>query len=94
MPADEVEDAIDICLDGVVYVTPLEGEAARENWIKADITHVWRKHDEHHLAAPAGYDKCAKQAPVERIVPLWGGVGVGGFADMLWHDRRKTDGPE
>ena len=23
-----------------------------------------------------------------------GGVGVGGFADILWHDRRKTDGPE
>jgi hypothetical protein len=28
------------------------------------------------------------------MLPLWGGVGPGGFAVVLWHERRKVDSDE
>ena len=55
---------------------------------------MWRKPSEQHLPPLTGFDRYAKQAPVSRIVPLWGGVGIGGFADVMWHESRKTDSEE
>ena len=55
---------------------------------------VWRRKDEHGLLALAGYDKYAKQVPASRMIPLWGGVGPGGFALILRHSNRKTDNVE
>ena len=31
---------------------------------------------------------------MSRIVQLWGGIGVGGFADILLHENRTTDSEE
>ena len=28
------------------------------------------------------------------MIPLWGGLGPGGFAPILWHSERKTDNVE
>ena len=43
----------------------------------------WQRKDAHGLLALAGYDRYAKQVPVSRMIPLWGGVGPGGFALIL-----------
>ena len=63
-PADKLQEEIDICIDGVVDVTPPPGDVARENFLKAGIARVWRKLGEHYLPPLAGFDKCANPAPV------------------------------
>ena len=82
---------IHVCLDGVVFTRPPEDPVERENYCKADITRVWRWPEERNLPDLAGCDRYAKQVPTERIVPLWGGVGCGGFAPVLWRPHRKTN---
>ena len=78
----------------MVFTIPPKDPSARENYCKADISRVWRRPDEHDLPELAGYDRYAKQVPHERTIPLWGGIGVNGFAAVLWHDRRKTNQDE
>ena len=34
------------------------------------------------------------EVPASRIVPLWGGVAAGGFAEVLAHKNRKLTGGE
>ena len=91
---EELAEEVHICLDGVVITKPPEGMIDRENYVHSDIPKVWRRHDEHDLPALQGHDKYKKQVPKARMIPLWGGLGPGGFATVLWHDERKTDSEE
>ena len=67
---------------------------ARENYIHTDTRMIWRRKDEQNLPKPAGHDHYQKQVPPSRMIPLWGGVGPGGFAPILWHSERKTNHEE
>lgn len=55
---------------------------------------VYRKRSEIDLPELQGYSAYTKQAPASRCIPLWGGIGPGGFAPVLWHDERKTNTEE
>ena len=92
--AETQKDKVQICVDGVVFTKPPTKPVARENYIHSDTPKVWRRKDENGLPALAGYDKYQKQVPASRMIPLWGGVGPGGFAPILWHSNRKTDNVE
>ena len=85
---------VHMCLDGVILVRAPAGYVARENFCKAEVTHCYRKKSEGSLPELQGYDAYTKQAPLNRCLPLWGGVGPGGFAPVLWHNERKTDTSE
>ena len=39
----------------------------------------------------AGHDAYNKQVRKNRMLPLWDGIGAGGFAVVLHHDDRKVD---
>ena len=58
------------------------------------MSRVWRKKKEKELVELQGHDNYSKQAPLSRIIPLWGGLGPGGFAPVLWHPHRKTNAEE
>ena len=90
----QIDEAIHFFMDGVVFTVPPKGQTERENYCRSDIRKVWRRPDEHDLEDLAGYDKYVKQAPHNRIVPMWGGVSSGGFASVLWHTDRKTNDNE
>jgi hypothetical protein len=55
---------------------------------------MWRKKTGAVDPDLAGADPYAKQAPLRRVIPLWGGIGPGGFAKVAFHDRRKLSGEE
>ncbi len=78
-------------MDGVVFIRPPQDPTARENVVRSDETYCWRRPSERDLPECHGHDKHKKQAPKNRIVPLWGGVGPGGFAIVCFHDDRKTN---
>jgi len=88
------KEKVQFCMDGVVLTRPPPGLVARENYIHTNMPKVWRRRDEAGLPEPAGFDRYQKQVPPSRMIPLWGGVGPGGFAPVLWHDDRKTDNVE
>ena len=91
MSVAELRVELNLCLDGVVIVIPPKGATNRENFCKAEITHAWLKHGERVDPELHGHTKYSKQAPLERCMPLWGGIGYGGVAPVLWHDTRKID---
>lgn len=35
-----------------------------------------------------------KQVPLGRAIPVWGGLSEGGFAAVMWHERKKTNNVE
>ena len=94
MSEAELKAGLHLSLDGVLFVRAPSGDVARENFCKAEETHGWRKRDEGALPELQGYDAYTRQAPLNRILPLWGGVGPDGFAPVLWHNERKTDTDE
>ena len=90
----EIDDAIHFFIDGVVFSSPPKNDIERENYCRSDIRKTWRRPDEHDIEELAGYDNYVKQAPHNRIVPMWGGISSGGFASVLWHEDRKTNDEE
>ena len=63
----------------------------RENYCKGLETHIWRKPDEAQKEELQGADLYDKQLPHWRALPMWGGVGPGGFGLVMFHNRRKVN---
>ncbi len=85
------DKSVHMAMDGVVVTIPPQGAVARENYCHTDVTHTYRKPSERDLPELQGHDKYKKQVPPHRIVPLWGGIGAGGFAPIFFHKSRKTN---
>ena len=90
MTLPEMKRAFHLSLDGVILTRPPKDPTARENWCRTQETHVWRKSTEAALPELAGHDSYAKQVPLSRAVPLWGGISWGGFVPVLWHNTKKV----
>jgi hypothetical protein len=90
----ELKKFYQISMDGVVVTIPPKDEVARTNFVRSDDARVYRKPSEHGLPELAGHDPYNKQVPKHRMLPLWGGIGVGGFAVVLLHDDRKVNQEE
>jgi hypothetical protein len=91
MTPQEQERKINFYMDGVVLVRPPSDPTARVNHVRSDEIYCWRKPSERDLPDCHGHNKYKKQAPKARILPLWGGVGPGGFATVCFHPDRKTN---
>ena len=55
---------------------------------------MWRKPGETATPELSGGLKYGKQTPLSRAVGLWGGISVGGFAEILFHKTKKVNTTE
>ena len=91
---DEIQEVFNLSLDGVVFTKPPTEAVARQNFCFTDLSMCWRKPSEGTITALDGHDRYKNQVPPSRMIPLWGGLGSGGFAPILWHQDRKTNTEE
>ena len=50
---------------------------------------MWRTSSEAARPELSGEEAMNKQVPASRAVPLWGGIGSGGFGVVLFHENKK-----
>ena len=55
---------------------------------------MWRKPSEAASPELAGDERYGKQVPLERAVPMWGGITPTGFALLCFHPRKKITAVE
>ena len=89
IPPRRLTAELSMCMDGVVLSMPPADETERVNYCRSAEDHVWRKPSETSSQALAGGDFYHKQVPIERCIPLWGGIGARGFAPVVFHPRKK-----
>ena len=94
MTSAQLREKMALAMDGVVLSMPPEDATERANFVKQGETHMWRKRDEAFSVRLAGGEAYAKQVPLARAVPLWGGISEGGFAAVLFHERKKLTAEE
>ena len=85
---------LNMSMDGVVLSMPPTTEIERYNYCWGGVTHMWRRKTEGNLPMLAGADDYEKQVPLERAIPLWGGISEGGYASVLFHPTKKTNQEE
>ena len=89
MGARQLKENLAMAMDGVVLAMPPVDPIVRENHCKHGETHMWRKPNEAASPDLAGEDSYAKQIPMARAVPLWGGISAHGVAEILVHKTKK-----
>ena len=83
-----------MALDGVVLSMPPADATERHNYCVGAFHYMWRKPGEADRPHLAGADKFEKQVPLDRAIPLWGGISEDGFQPVLWHRKKKVDNTE
>jgi hypothetical protein len=91
MTPSELKKHLAMCMDGVVLSVPPTDPVARENHCLVGYTHCWRKRNEASLVELGGGGPYAKQIPLARAVPMWGGIGIGGFGLVMFHEYKKVN---
>jgi hypothetical protein len=86
----QLERHVAMCMDGVVLSVPPANPLDRENYCRVGETRMWRKRDEAAKPDLAGGDAFSKQIPYARAVPMWGGIGPGGFGLVMFHEHKKV----
>eukprot|EP00435_Cladocopium_sp_Y103_P069316 s247_g33.t1 len=76
-------------MDGCVLTIPAKDLTDRLNYLRSGQTHMWRLKSERLEPSLAGQDCFAKQGPLDRCIPLWGGLSEGGFATVVFHAKKK-----
>ena len=76
-------------MDGVILSVPPKSATDRQNYIAQGETHMWRRRGEAYTEGLAGQNPYPQQVPLDRAVPLWGGLSEGGFAIVTCHAARK-----
>ena len=69
----KLRERLSLSLDGVVLTVPPQDSVARENYCRYGDTHMYRKKSEACTPELAGDDPYAKQVPMNRAIPMWGG---------------------
>ena len=65
-----------------------DGRTGRDHYITGE-SHMWRKPGEAASPELAGGGQYAQQVPLNRAIPIWGGISPGGFATVVVHDTKK-----
>jgi transposase len=89
MSRAQLRKELGLAIDGVVLEMPPSGDVDRWNHCMAAVKYMWRKPGEAALPELAGDDPYATQVPIERAVPLWGGISEGGCGPILFHASKK-----
>ena len=87
----KLRERLSLSLDGVVLTVPPKDSTARSNYCRYGDTHMYRKKSEACKPELAGDDPFAKQVPMNRAIPMWGGISAGGFHDVVYHEHRKLN---
>ncbi|CAE7600419.1 unnamed protein product [Symbiodinium sp. CCMP2592] len=85
----QLREKLSFAMDGVILSVPPKNATDRENYIAQGETHLWRRRGEAYTEALAGQQPYAQQVPMDRVLPLWGGLSEGGFAVVTFHASRK-----
>lgn len=94
MKPSQLKRSIAMAIDGIVLSTPPADEAERANWCAQGETHMWRKRSEAASPDLAGDAMYGKQVPIERAIPMWGGITHKGFAILCFHPNKKITAQE
>ena len=94
MSQRELNKYLAMAMDGVVLSLPPADAVDRANYCHIGESHMWRKPGEAAKPELAGADPYAKQIPYARAVPMWGGIGPGGFGLVMFHKWKKVDQEE
>ena len=89
MTPSKARQLLAFAMDGVVLAMPPTDPVDRQNYCAHGDTHMWRKHSEGNDPLLAGNDDYPQQVPLERAIPLWGGISDGGFAPVVFHKKKK-----
>ena len=84
-----LREKLSMSMDGVVIGVPPKDHTDRLNFCRYGDNSLYRKRSERLDPELAGSDDFAKQLPMNRALPLWGGCSVGGFAPILWTVSKK-----
>jgi hypothetical protein len=90
----QLRERLSFSLDGIVLTVPPQHEVDRENYCRYGDTHMYRKKDEGCKPELAGDNPFAKQVPMNRAIPMWGGISAGGFRHVVYHADRKLNEDE
>ena len=85
---------VTMAMDGVVLAVPPDDPVERENFCREGETHMWRKTNEAAKPELSGKDMYSRQLPPQRVLPLWGGIGIGGFGLVMYHKWKKVNQAE
>ena len=94
LPIAELNEKMSLSMDGTVIIMPPKDYIDRLNHCRHGEEFMYRKQSERSHEDIQGYDHYYTQAPLERVVPLWGGVSPGGFGVVAFHKKRKMDDKE
>jgi hypothetical protein len=94
MSVAQLSRHLTMCMDGVVLTVPPADPVQRENYCRVGETHMWRKADEAAQPHLAGGDAYNKQMRSDRALPMWGGIGPGGFGLVMFHAYKKVNQDE
>ena len=84
-----LREKLSFSMDGCVLPLPPKDHTDRLNFLQASDTHMWRLKSERLDPSLAGQDIFSKQSPLDRCVPLWGGLSEGGFSIVTFHQKKK-----
>ena len=94
MSAAELRETMSLAMDGVVIIIPPEDDIERINHCRYGEEYMYRLPSEGNHPDLQGNDDYYNQAPLSRVVPLWGGVSAGGFGIVAFHKKRKLNDTE
>ena len=90
----QLREKLSFAMDGVILSVPPKNPTDRHNYIAQGETHMWRRRGEAYTEGLAGQNPYLQQVPLDRVVPLWGGLSAGGFAVVTCHTARKLSAAE
>ena len=89
MSAKALQGWLAFSMDGVILTIPPKDPTDRHNYCWEGVSNMWRKPGEAAHPELAGSDPYSKQVPLSQAIPLWGGIGPGGFAPVTYHKNKK-----
>lgn len=90
----QANEKLNLSIDGVVITMPPKKPEERKNYCVGSETHMWRKPCEANMPALAGANPMSKQVPIDRSIPLWGGISPGGMRVIMFHSTKKVSTDE
>ena len=95
MKPAQVRKKLAFAMDGVILTIPPSSFEDRQNYCSQGDLFAWMKKDEVKLSSmSSGREQYERQVPLQRALPLWGGISENGYATVLFHKTKKLNAEE
>ena len=94
MSPAQLKAKLSMAMDGVVLSVPPTAAEQRAAYCRNGDSHVWRKEGEALDEDLVGRGNYSHQLPLDRAVPLWGGISEKGVAPVTFHASKKLTAEE